>query len=678
MSTGLRRKLMHVLDIVLRVPPVFAMDAILSQGYAYEYSYRTKPSSGIDDEESVVAVLGTGDAGGASSTPIISSISFDLQTAVAFVLSMLGFLVTFVIFLLSRQHLVTAYKWIFSLGTIFVSYWSNSTYLMLKPIPDAPFGDRFTSFCAHVLMQAILALSFCVSQNRNKIVAAFALVTFLAPSFISATLTLPEAHLKNVSVISALVCLTYYKICLFSKVRVIYHLLAGGIRRGRMIMRYYGLHTLLENEWLRLNIPHVLRIFWFTRLVEHVVFVFADRVQGHEELQNVINFSLFSMSSVIKDLLVKGCDTMIAVLGMTSVVASISHYLGYAMHCFLMTEDEEEKSIGTVSAVLFFILALQTGLTGLEPEKRFIRLYRNFCLLFTAILHFTHNMVNPLLMSLSASRNRSIQKHGRALIVCGFLIICPCWFVIYLWSQHTISTWLLAVSAFSIEVVTKVIISLLIYLLFMIDAYRNMFWEQLDDYVYYIRATGNTIEFFFGIFLFFNGAWILLFESGGAIRACMMCIHAYFNIWLQAKAGWKTFMKRRTAVNKINALPEATEEQLQRFDDVCAICYQELTNARITKCNHYFHGVCLRKWLYVQDRCPLCHDTLYKLDSDAEVEGEGLLAEDNLDAEPQENEDAPPADVVPPTAVPSAGDASSEPTGSTEVNSYITSHPHQD
>jgi E3 ubiquitin-protein ligase RNF139 len=136
-------------------------------------------------------------------------------------------------------------------------------------------------------------------------------------------------------------------------------------------------------------------------------------------------------------------------------------------------------------------------------------------------------------------------------------------------------------------------------------------WERLDDYVYYVKATGNTIEFIFGIFLFFNGAWILLFESGGTIRALMMCIHAYFNIWLQARTGWKTFMKRRLAVHKINSLPEATSEQLANFDDVCAICYQELSAARITRCNHYFHGGCLRKWLFVQDICPLCHETLY-------------------------------------------------------------------
>lgn len=126
------------------------------------------------------------------------------------------------------------------------------------------------------------------------------------------------------------------------------------------------------------------------------------------------------------------------------------------------------------------------------------------------------------------------------------------------------------------------------------------------------------MEFAFGIVLFFNGFWILVFEAGGTIRAVMMCIHAYFNLWCEAKAGWSVFIRRRTAVNKINSLPEANEEQLKALADVCAICYQEMESAKITICKHFFHGVCLRKWLYVQDRCPLCHDILYKLNNSKE------------------------------------------------------------
>lgn len=167
-------------------------------------------------------------------------------------------------------------------------------------------------------------------------------------------------------------------------------------------------------------------------------------------------FNATATAEATKSLIIRGCETTIAILGMTSVISSISHQIGCIIQWFLAVEESEDRNIGTVSALLFFILSLQTGITGMEPEKRFIRLYRNMCLLFTAILHFIHNMVNPLLNSLSASRNMSIQRHARALAVCLFLIAFPAWFLRYLWLKEKVSTWLLAVSAFSIEVIIKV------------------------------------------------------------------------------------------------------------------------------------------------------------------------------------------------------------------------------
>lgn len=137
-----------------------------------------------------------------------------------------------------------------------------------------------------------------------------------------------------------------------------------------------------------------------------------------------------------------------------SVVSKVCHYVGSFFHYLLAnsTENEEEKSVASVSAILFFILALQTGilifkkkyrlssfyifwilwkifknnflwnwffnftnfftwtvfcfkklmifyfiysqgLTSLEPEKRFSRICKNLCLLLTALFHFIHNNV---------------------------------------------------------------------------------------------------------------------------------------------------------------------------------------------------------------------------------------------------------------------------------------------
>ena len=523
--------------------------------------------------------------------------------------------------------------YLMSVGVIFVSYWTNVSTIK-HILLGLTVSESQTSILDDVLLLNVSKLidpngsvpiviqNYCIQillafifinihlGPRYALVQRLLPVSFMAPSIL-AILPVPTLILGNSPVFAALLPLALVKFVLWASIVSVINTLYSSYLQTRTYISTFGVSALIENEWTRLSVPRVLRTFWLLRVLEHTgIFFISGFWLQLDENGSTPAFRL------IKNLMVTGCDTLTAVLGITSIVSYICHHIGRLFQFILLTEDENDKSIGTVSAILFYILALQTGLTSLEPEKRFVRLCRNFCLLFTALLHFIHNIVNPLLMSLSASHNPSLRRHIRALGVCAFLVLFPILLLYYLWSHHNASTWLLAVSAFSIEVIVKVAVSLCIYTLFLLDAKRDTFWERLDDYVYYIRAFGNTVEFCFGIFLFFNGAWILVFESGGAIRAVMMCIHAYFNIWCDARTGWSVFMKRRTAVNKIDSLPEAEEDQLRRLDDVCAICYQEMRSAKITRCRHFFHGVCLRKWLYVQDRCPLCHEILHSVDGE--------------------------------------------------------------
>ncbi len=144
--------------------------------------------------------------------------------------------------------------------------------------------------------------------------------------------------------------------------------------------------------------------------------------------------------------------------------------------------------------------------------------------------------------------------------------------------------------------ISKVFISLALYGLFLADARLSEFWDKLDDHVYrvrlvfistlnsfffqlmkhiyYFRFAGRAVEFLVGLFLLCNSAFILVYESGGAIRAMLVGLHAYFNLWCEARVGWKIFTRRRTAVAKIATLETVTE--LSELDDVCAICFHEL------------------------------------------------------------------------------------------------------
>lgn len=641
---SLRTKVLRLVEVVLRVPPLFIIDEILKVGIVltdftehdlsgFEHSFEDNATNGAPtvhyDPTFYKLVVATffrftlcmfGE--------VSNQRKWKCQRCHSF-LFLLGCIASLCLFVLNTRHLMIVYMYLMSIGVVLVSYWSNVGMMKLV-LSTAQSDGESLSMLDHILslnvkeladpagyphpviqnyfVQCILTFIFVNIHlgPRYSFVQKLIPVSFMAPSVL-AILPVPKSVLHHTPVFAALLPLALVKFVLWASVVSIVQTLYSGYMYAKNFISNFGLSALVEAEWLRLCVPEVLRTFWILRALEHTGIFFISGFWSQRD------DGLTPVFRLVKSVMVSGCETLTAVLGVTSIVSYICNNIGRFFQWILLT-DENDKNIGTVSAILFYILALQTGLTSLEPDKRFIRLCRNFCLLCTALLHFIHNIVNPLLMSLSASHNPSFRRHSRALMVSGFLILFPILLMYYLWTNHEVSTWLLAVSAFSIEVIVKVAVSLSIYSLFLLDARKETFWEKLDDYVYYIRAFGNTVEFCFGIFLFFNGLWILIFESGGAIRAVMMCIHAYFNIWCEARAGWVVFMKRRTAVHKIESLPEAEEAQLQRLDDVCAICYQEMRSAKITRCKHFFHGVCLRKWLYVQDRCPLCHEVLHGVD----------------------------------------------------------------
>jgi hypothetical protein len=82
------------------------------------------------------------------------------------------------------------------------------------------------------------------------------------------------------------------------------------------------------------------------------------------------------------------------------------------------------------------------------------------------------------------------------------------------------------------------------------------------------------------------------------------------------QSGWQSFLLRREAARKILSLPSANLDQLKsNSHDVCAICYMQMKTAIVTPCSHLFHASCLKKWLYVQDRCPLCSSNITSKES---------------------------------------------------------------
>jgi len=658
---GGRRPLLSVegvvgkmVDVIIRLPPLYMMDYILLNNMGvWTDPTLQRPATNLPNETESINITEQIE----NSTNLYETFSIlyggnpillVVPHVLRFCLCSTLYMVSMLVFLLPSESLVTFYRYLTCITVIPASYaghklmadsiqggdWFFSSmitqYLEYKlPVLSINFDSQFSRAVAmNYLLQSSLALTLKrllkVSGRLNHSTREYLSAVMILPCVL-AMLSVPSSWLAFSAFAANILPAVLLGTSLGQQAGKVYSSMVILYLNKRDFMNNFGLNTFLETEWGRLRVPTVLRTFWLSRL--------ALLMLVHQPISPMVN--MMGLFNCVKEALIKGSETIISVLGMTSIVSNMSHWLGVLFQLILKIEDDEDKSVASVSAVLFFVLALQTGLTGMESEKRFHQICKNLCLLLTAILHFIHSMVQPVLMSLSASRSSNKYSHIRALSICLFLVLAPTLLVYVLWIHFKAGTWLLAVTAFCIEVVVKVFVTITVYALFMWDAHcQDGMWESLDDWVYYIRGFGSTVEFCFAVFLFFNGGWILVFESGGTIRAVMMLIHAYFNIWSEAKSGWSTFIKRRTAVAKIDSLNDATKEEIEKHNDVCAICYQEMVAAKLTKCKHMFHAICLRKWLYMQDNCPMCHEKLYQTDATSQTE-EGVL--DNLPPEVVEN-----------------------------------------
>ena len=82
------------------------------------------------------------------------------------------------------------------------------------------------------------------------------------------------------------------------------------------VVRVEGMMTFLETEWLRLNIPSIFRAFW---IIRSGIYFYVYAVSATQQEWNAEH--LIPLAKVI---LVRGCETLPSILGMSAIFAWIS------------------------------------------------------------------------------------------------------------------------------------------------------------------------------------------------------------------------------------------------------------------------------------------------------------------------------------------------------------------
>lgn len=543
----------------------------------------------------------------------------------------LGHLVNVVVLVLPLRHIVTLYLHILAALLLYMGHQISKDYVreeLQYGYEGAVYLDSlaFNRFVSAMTSQIILS-TLCAFLMKTRKVWLFS--AHMLP-LLARLCAAPHATLLTVNTFSMGLTGAGITVFLLSHLFLPYRLARAAYSELLQleVIELYRLLAVGISLWNQFAVPVLFSVFWF------VLFIFqlcSDAMSGSASAghQGIMFFLLTSVSEC--------CATPYSLLGLTFVVSYLA--LGLLNLCkfylggYAAVQNENVMHRGVTEGVTLLLLALQTGLLDMQALQRTFLLSIILFIVVTSTLQSMIEITDPVILALGASRNRSVWKHFRGLSMCLLLLIFPV-FMAYKISQFFhMDFWLLILVSSCMLTSLQVTGTMLIYSLFMVELFRSDPIESLDEVIYWVNAVSRVLEFVVALCVVAYGTWESLFGEWSWMGASVIIIHSYFNVWLRAQSGWRSFLLRQEAAKKINSLPRATAQQLQQHNDVCSICFQEMSSAVITYCGHFFHGNCLRKWLYVQETCPMCHQTVRPTAGPSQASGDAAATAAQRDTE---------------------------------------------
>ncbi|KAL4641881.1 RING finger protein 145-like [Arapaima gigas] len=516
-----------------------------------------------------------------------------------------GHLVSVIVLALPLRHIVRLYLYVLTALLLYVGHQISRDYVQ---------GEVHSGYEGAVYLDSLAFNRFVTALTSQVIVST--LCAFLMKSrqvWLFSAHLLPllarlcaVSHSTLVTVSSFAMVLTGIEVAVFllSNLFLPYQLARAAFQEIQQLeaLELYRLLAVGISLWNQFAVPILFSVFWVVLFLVQV-YSYATASNNFVNHQGVLFLFLTSVSEC--------CATPYSLLGLTFVVSYLA--LGLLNLCkfylggFAAVQNENVMHRGVTEGITLLLLALQTGLLDMQVLQRTFLLCIILFIVVTSTLQSMIEITDPVILALGASRSRCLWKHCRGLSMCFFLLAFPGLMAYKICQLFHMDFWLLILVSSCMLTSLQVMGTLLIYSLFMVELVRQDPIESLDEVIYCVNAVSRVLEFLVALCVVAYGTWESLFGEWSWMGASVIIIHSYFNVWLRAQSGWRSFLLRREAAKKINSLPRASAEQLLCHNDVCAICFQEMTSAVVTLCGHFFHGNCLRKWLYVQETCPMCH-----------------------------------------------------------------------
>jgi hypothetical protein len=124
--------------------------------------------------------------------------------------------------------------------------------------------------------------------------------------------------------------------------------------------------------------------------------------------------------------------------------------------------------------------------------------------------------------------------------------------------------------------------------------------ENINPFITFF--TSDTYKYCTAIFDLFIGACILTMTAWISVQ--------WINKWFIRHFGESFILSRASSDEFYASLFSRVHQNKDSSTDPCYICLEHVDNYIILPCSHRVHAACLKIWMDVSERCPMCRQRI--------------------------------------------------------------------
>jgi hypothetical protein len=529
----------------------------------------------------------------------------DMDNAVATVLSIAVLLLCAILLTVPLGRLIKVYVHAMSLLLFGLAHMLSIRYVTLEKEesdPELKLDDlvKLERHGFHFLAQLMLALVQSCILSIESDAGRVSLAVFTVP-IIARMCGIPVDKLIIAHNIACSAAMFFICIYVLNHVPTFLQSIKQGSRRLRALFVIRGIGIGIIKIWQRLRLAEVLAICW--------MLMFSLR------FYNQVATGAGSIDLACMTAIAETTSSPFTLLALALTVSYISQFIVQCTQFILGSMHNSNHVLAThgyTEALTLVFLCLQAGVLGMRTEQKMFMLKLVLFIVLSALLQSLYEILEPQMLAFAALTNVTVSMHVRSLVLATILMITPFLISFMLMTFLPMDLWFVMIISNCLLTSIRTISTTVIYFLKIAENKSEQPWERCDDLIFYCKISTHVAELLLALFVVVYGIFALLVLGKWTVFSVIVLIfHSYFNVLRKLQSSINAVRTRKAASDQINGFSRPTKEQLDQKSDVCMICLGEMsTDARVTPCNHYFHGFCLKKWLFVKPVCPLCYVSL--------------------------------------------------------------------